>query len=459
MASSSRVRTVYTCSECGQESAKWAGRCPECNAWNTFVERSVHPATPAMGRARPTNGAAPPPVRMSDLSGEEYPRVEIGISEFDRVLGGGIVPGSLILIGGDPGIGKSTLILQAAARVATRERSVLYVSGEESAHQIRLRSRRLGIGGDQIFLLTETNLTDALNAADRIAPDLVIVDSIQTVYAPELQNAPGSVAQLRECTMRLMQWAKRSATPVFVIGHVTKEGEIAGPRLLEHIVDVVLYLEGERFSSYRLLRGVKNRFGAVSEVGVFEMLGDGLACVENPSEVFLAEREQGAIGSVIVPTVEGSRPVLVEIQALASPSAIPTPRRTASGIEFTRLLLIAAVLTKRAGVRLSDQDLIVNVVGGLKVNEPAADLGVALAIASSFRDEPLPGDMIALGEIGLSGELRSISHLEQRLSEAEKLGFRCALIPRTALRRGKPSTRLELIAAESLREAMERATG
>jgi DNA repair protein RadA/Sms len=460
MAAASKVRTVYTCNECGLESAKWAGRCPECNDWNTFVERTVSPATPAMGRARPANGAAaPPPIRMSDLSGEEYPRVEVGISEFDRVLGGGIVPGSLILIGGDPGIGKSTIVAQVAAKVATGERSVLYVSGEESAHQIKLRSRRLGITGEQVFLLTETNLTDALNAADRIQPDLLIVDSIQTVFAPELQNAPGSVAQLRECTMRLMQWAKRSATPVFVIGHVTKEGEIAGPRLLEHIVDVVLYLEGERFSNYRLLRGVKNRFGAVSEVGVFEMLGSGLACVENPSEVFLAEREQGAIGSVIVPTVEGSRPLLVEIQALASPSAIPTPRRTASGIEFTRLLLIAAVLTKRAGIRLSDQDLIVNVIGGLKVNEPAADLGVALAIASSYRDEPLPGDMIALGEIGLSGELRSISHLDQRLAEAEKLGFRSALIPRTALRRGKPQTKLQIIAAESVREAMERATG
>ncbi|MGE0540438.1 MAG: DNA repair protein RadA [Dehalococcoidia bacterium] len=460
MASAAKVRTVYTCSECGQESARWAGRCPECNAWNTFVERTTSPATPAMGRARPaSNAAAPPPIRMSDLSGEEYPRVEVGISEFDRVLGGGIVPGSLILIGGDPGVGKSTVVMQAAAKVATGERSVLYVSGEESAHQIKLRSRRLGITGEQVFLLTETNLTDALNAADRIQPDLLVIDSIQTVFAPELQNAPGSVAQLRECTMRLMQWAKRSATPVFVIGHVTKEGEIAGPRLLEHIVDVVLYLEGERFSSYRLLRGVKNRFGAVSEVGVFEMLGSGLACVENPSEVFLAEREQGAIGSVIVPTVEGSRPVLVEIQALASPSAIPTPRRTSSGIEFTRLLLIAAVLTKRAGIRLSDQDLIVNVVGGLKVSEPAADLGVALAIASSYRDEPLPGDMIALGEIGLSGELRSISHLDQRLAEAEKLGFRSALIPRTALRRGKPSTRLQIIAADSLREAMEAVTG
>jgi len=375
--------------------------------------------------------------------------------EFDRVLGGGIVPGSLILIGGDPGIGKSTLVAQVAALIATGERSVLYVSGEESAHQLKLRSRRLGISGEQVFLLTETNLTDALNAADRIQPDLLIIDSIQTVYAPELQNAPGSVAQLRECTMRLMQWAKRAGTSAFIIGHVTKEGEIAGPRLLEHIVDVVLYLEGERFSSYRLLRGVKNRFGAVSEVGVFEMLGTGLAGVENPSEVFLAERQEGAIGSVIVPTVEGSRPMLVEVQALASPSAIPTPRRTASGIEFTRLLLIAAVLTKRAGIRLSDQDLIVNVVGGLKVNEPAADLGVALAIASSYRDAVLPGDLVAIGEIGLSGELRSVGHLDRRLAEAEKLGFRSALLPRVALRRGTPPTGLKLIAADTLRGALD----
>ncbi|MGH2588837.1 MAG: ATPase domain-containing protein, partial [Dehalococcoidia bacterium] len=275
MASGSKVRTVYVCNECGLESAKWAGRCPECNAWNTFVERTAQPATPAMGRVRAVaaNGNAPPPVRMSDLTGDEYPRVVVGISEFDRVLGGGIVPGSLILIGGDPGVGKSTLVTMVAARVATGERSVLYVSGEESAHQIKLRSRRLGVSGEQVYLLTETNLTDALNAADRLSPDMLIVDSIQTVFAPELQNAPGSVAQLRECTLRLMQWAKRSATPVFIVGHVTKEGEIAGPRLLEHIVDVVLYLEGERFSSYRLLRGVKNRFGAVSEVGVFEMLG------------------------------------------------------------------------------------------------------------------------------------------------------------------------------------------
>lgn len=456
MATSPKIRTVFVCSECGLEAPRWAGRCPECNAWNTLAERTVRPSTPAMGRAQAANPNAAAPVRMADLATDEFPRLVVGMPEFDRVLGGGIVPGSLVLVGGDPGIGKSTLVAQIASLIATGEQSVLYVSGEESAHQIKLRSRRLGISGERVYLLTETNLTDALAAADRLQPDLLVVDSIQTVFAPELQNAPGSVAQLRECTLRLMQWAKRSATPTFLIGHVTKEGEIAGPRLLEHIVDVVLYLEGERFSSYRLLRGVKNRFGAVSEVGVFEMGERGLLGVENPSEVFLAERQEGAIGSAIVPAVEGSRPLLVEVQALASPSAIPTPRRTAAGVEFTRLLLIAAVLTKRAGVRLSDQDLIVNVVSGMKVNEPAADLAVALALASSYRDAVLPGDMVAIGEIGLSGELRSVSHLERRLNEAEKLGFRAALIPRAALRRGKPATRLELITADTLREALER---
>ena len=454
MAERVKMRAVFVCQECGQESLKWQGRCPECQAWNTLAERtvSVRP-TPAMGRGR-TNGPAAAPVELSAVSGEAYPRVVVGMPEFDRVLGGGIVPGSLVLIGGDPGIGKSTLLLQVAARIATGEQRVLYASGEESAHQLKLRAARLGIPGERLFLLTETNLAEALGHADQIQPDLVIVDSIQTVYTPDLQNAPGSVAQLRECTMRLMQWAKAGTVPVFIVGHVTKEGEIAGPRLLEHIVDVVLYLEGERFSSYRLLRGVKNRFGAVSEVGVFEMLGRGLAGVENPSEIFLAERQEGAIGSVIVPTIEGSRPVLVEVQALTSPTSLSLPRRTANGIDFSRLLLLTAVLTKRAGVRLSDQDVIVNVVGGLKIQEPAADLGVALAIASSHRDALLPGDIVALGELGLSGELRSVSHLERRLAEAERLGFARCVLPRVALRRGRPQTSLDLVPVETLRDAL-----
>ncbi|MBI2760676.1 MAG: DNA repair protein RadA [Chloroflexi bacterium] len=456
MAERLKTRAVFVCQECGQETLKWQGRCPECQAWNTLAERTVTVSkpTPAMGRER-SNGPAVAPILLSAVESEAYPRLESGISEFDRVLGGGIVPGSLVLIGGDPGVGKSTLLGSVAGAIATGDRRVLYVSGEESGHQLKLRASRMGIRGDQVYLLTETNLPEALRHADEIQPDLVIIDSIQTVYSPELQNATGSVAQLRECTMRIMQWAKAGSVPVFIVGHVTKEGEIAGPRILEHIVDVVLYLEGERFSSYRLLRGVKNRFGAVSEVGVFEMVGSGLIPVDNPSEIFLAERQDGAIGSVIVPAVEGSRPMLLEIQALTSPTSMSMPRRIANGIEFSRLLMLTAVLTKRAGIRLSDQDVIVNVVGGLKVQEPAADLGVALAIASSHRDARMPGDMIALGEIGLSGELRSVGHLDRRLSEAERLGFTRCLLPRAALRRGRPQTTLDLVAVDTLHQALD----
>lgn len=456
MAERAKMRAVFVCQECGNETLKWQGRCPECQAWNTLAERvvTVRP-TPAMGRPH-SDGPMAAPVRLAEVSGEAYPRITAGVGEFDRVLGGGIVPGSLVLIGGDPGMGKSTLLLQTAARIATGDQRVLYISGEESAHQLKLRASRLGISGEQLYLLTETNLTEALHHADRLQPDLVIVDSIQTVYAPEIPNAPGSVAQLRECTLKLMQWAKAGSVPVFLVGHVTKEGEIAGPRLLEHIVDVVLYLEGERFSTYRLLRSVKNRFGAISEVGVFEMRESGLVGVDNPSEIFLAERQEGAIGSVIVPTLEGSRPVLVEVQALTSPTSLSLPRRVANGIEFSRLLLLTAVLTKRAGVRLADQDVIVNVTGGLKVQEPAADLGVALAIASSHRDVRLPGDIVALGEVGLSGELRSVGHLDRRLAEAKRLGFAGAVLPRVALRRGRPQTQLDLLPVDTLREALER---
>ena len=456
MAVQPKSKTMFVCQECGQESLRWQGRCPECQAWNTLEERTVSAgrATPALGRER-TNGSGHTPVELTAVSGEAFPRLETGVSEFDRVLGGGIVAGSLVLIGGDPGVGKSTLLLQVAGQVAGDERRVLYVSGEESSHQLKLRADRLGLRGANVFLLTETNLPEALLHADHMQPDLLIVDSIQTIYAPGLQNAPGSIVQLRECTMRLMQWAKSGAVPVFIIGHVTKEGEIAGPRLLEHIVDVVLYLEGERFSSYRLLRGVKNRFGAVSEVGVFEMAGKGLEPVANPSEIFLAERAEGAIGSVIVPAIEGSRPMLLEVQALTSPTPMAMPRRVANGIDTSRLLLLSAVLTKRAGLKLSDQDVIVNVTGGMRIQEPAADLAVALAIASSHHDHRIPGDLVALGEIGLSGELRSVSHLERRLNEAERLGFKTCIVSQVALRRGRPATKLELLPVDTLRQAME----
>jgi DNA repair protein RadA/Sms len=358
-------------------------------------------------------------------------------------------------MGGDPGIGKSTLVLQVAENICAGGASVLYISGEESAHQLKLRAQRLGAVGKGLYLLNETNLDEALGAAATLGPALVIVDSIQTVYSSQVQNPAGSIAQLRECTMALMQWSKAANVPVIIVGHVTKEGDIAGPRLLEHIVDVVLYLEGERFSSYRLLRGVKNRFGAVSEIGVFEMAATGLRPVENPSEMFLAERAADCVGSIIAPTVEGSRPLLVEIQALTSPSPLSMPRRLAQGIDQSRLLLITAVLGKRAGLALGSQDVMVNVVGGLRIQEPAVDLAMALAIASSFRDRPLAPDIVAFGEIGLSGELRSCSHLERRLSEAAKLGFRGCILPESELRRGRPQTSLCLLPVRTLSDAVQ----
>jgi DNA repair protein RadA/Sms len=453
VAEAKKARTLFVCQECGLESLRWQGRCPECNAWNTFAERTVRPQ-PVM-KARAATGAEA--IEVAALSGNARPRLPLGIGEFDRVLGGGVVPGSLVLIGGDPGIGKSTLLLQVAAKIAESGKKVLYVSGEESAHQLKLRADRLGITGKRLYLLTETDIDEALATGERVEPDLVIVDSIQTVFSPELPNAPGTVVQLRESTLRIMRWSKSAHVPSFIVGHVTKEGEIAGPRLLEHLVDVVLYLEGERFSSYRLLRGVKNRYGATSEVGVFEMLSGGLQGVDNPSEIFLAERADGAIGSVIVPVLEGTRPMLVEVQALTSPSAAPMPRRSAHGLEMNRLLLITAVLAKRVRLKLHDQDVIANVAGGLRVQEPAADLGAALAITSSFKEIRLPGDLIALGEVGLSGELRSVPHLERRLSEAERLGFKQVVLPLSSARRVKGISSLTVHAAATLPEAIEKA--
>jgi DNA repair protein RadA/Sms len=446
-------RTIFACQECGFENAKWLGRCPDCSSWNTFVERT------AAGRPKAV-GPTTPPLELSRLPHDEEPRVAIGLPEFDRVLGGGVVPGSLALIGGDPGIGKSTLLLQVAS-LAAAGRPVLYLSGEESARQIKLRAARLGVVGDGLFILTETNLDAALQEAESLSPGLLIVDSIQTVHSEAAPQAPGSIVQLRQCTMDLMRWAKGTGVPTFIVGHVTKGGDIAGPRLLEHIVDVVLYLEGERFSNYRLLRSVKNRFGSIDEVGVFEMTGEGMAGVDNPSQAFIAERAgrdgQGAVGSVIVPTLEGSRPLLVEVQALTSPTAMPTPRRTTNGVDFNRLLLITAVLTRRVGLSLAGQDVIASVVGGLRVHEPACDLGLALAIVSSYRDKPIPPDLVALGEVGLSGELRSVSQLERRLLEAERLGFQRCLLPQSALARAGPKTKLELLPAATLREATKEA--
>jgi len=375
--------------------------------------------------------------------------------EFSRVLGGGIIPGSLVLVGGDPGIGKSTLLLQVSALMAEVLGKVLYVSGEESVHQMKMRAQRLGIATDQLYLLTETNLNLILEHIQELGPKAVIVDSIQTVYLDELDSTAGSISQVRECASRLMQVAKGGGVPIFLVGHVTKAGAIAGPKVLEHIVDTVLYLEGDRFHAYRLLRSVKNRFGATSEVGVFEMGSQGLIEVANPSEAFLAERLPNAAGSTIAVTLEGTRPLLVEVQALASTTSFGLPRRTANGVDFNRLLLLTAVLSKRVGLRLSDQDIFVNVVGGLKINEPAADLAIATAIASSFKSAPVAADLAIVGEIGLSGELRAVGQLSKRLNEAAKLGFRRCLVPKSFGRQEIASDGIEVVGVRSLTEALQ----
>ncbi len=379
-------------------------------------------------------------------------RFPLPLLEFNRVLGGGVVPGSLVLIAGDPGIGKSTLLLQVSALITQAQGNVVYVSGEETPRQIKLRAERLGMKGDKLYLLAETNLEVILNQIEQLSPSLVVIDSIQTVYRPELDTTPGSITQVRECTLQLMRWAKLSATPIFIAGHVTKDGAIAGPRVLEHIVDVVLYLEGEPFSSYRLLRCAKNRFGSTNEVGIFEMKKEGLVEVTDPSQALLSRRFSQAIGSVVVPTLEGSRPLLVEIQALTNPTSFGLPRRTANGVDFGRLLLITAVLSRRVGLKLGNQDIIANVTGGLRIGEPAADLGIALAIASSYRDMGVDPSLVAVGEVGLSGELRPVSQLERRVSEAARLGFKRCLVPKRGSQvRDKD---IELIPASTLREAI-----
>jgi DNA repair protein RadA/Sms len=450
-----KTTTRYVCQQCGSAQAKWMGRCPDCGEWNTLVETVVESRSARAGGMAAAQAARNQPRLLRDVAADGFTRISLAMGELDRVLGGGLVPGSLVLIGGDPGIGKSTLLLQASAVLAAAGGPVLYVSGEESAQQIKLRAARIGLDGDGLYVLTETNVEAILDHIQQLQPRLVVVDSIQTVYLDELDSAAGSVSQVRESAARLMQVAKGQNIPIFLIGHVTKTGMLAGPRVLEHIVDTVLYLEGDRFHAYRLLRCVKNRFGASSEVGVFEMQDVGMAEVTNPSEVFLAERLPNAAGSAIAVTLEGTRPLLVEIQALSSTTSFGNPRRTPNGIDFNRLLLLVAVLSKRVGVRLSDQDVFVNVVGGLRVSEPAADLAVACAIASSFRDVPVADDMAIIGEVGLSGELRAVSQLDARLKEAAKLGFSRCLVPRSRHLDKLKLPEIELLSARSLVQALE----
>jgi DNA repair protein RadA/Sms len=454
----SKSRTQFVCQQCGGTQPKWMGRCPDCGEWNSLIEVVEQKARPSEKSG--TGLPRAKPQRLTDIALSQVSRLPVEILEFARVMGGvpgGIVPGSLTLVGGDPGIGKSTLLMQLAASMATAACPVLYVSGEESVQQLKMRADRLCMSTEHLFLVTETDLDVIIGHIVEINPRLVVVDSIQTMYLDELTSAAGSISQVRECAARLQNLCKSSGVAVMLVGHVTKSGALAGPKVLEHIVDTVLYLEGDRFHTYRLLRSVKNRFGATSEVGVFEMRSDGMVEVANPSEAFLAERLVSAPGSAIAVTMEGTRPLLVEVQALTSTTSFGLPRRTPNGVDMNRLLLLAAVLQKRIGLKLGDQDVFVNVIGGLRIGEPAADLAIAVAIASSMRDMPVASDLAFIGEVGLSGELRAVSQLAARLNEAAKLGFRRCLVPksiRKARIESAPSG-LEVIGARSLSEAID----
>lgn len=449
-----KTHSKWICQQCGFVSTKSYGRCPDCGEWNTMVE-TIEAREPSVASSLAALAPRSEPQKISEIVTEGFQRMPVPMPELARVLGGGVVPGSLVLIGGEPGIGKSTLLLQMAAILAQSIGTVLYVSGEESVQQTKMRAERLGLQPNALYLLTETDLDQIIGNIERLKPKLVIIDSIQTVYIEELSSAAGSVSQVRESAARLMQVAKTTNIAIFVVGHVTKAGAIAGPRVLEHIVDTVLYLEGERFHSYRLLRSVKNRFGATSEVGVFEMTQEGMIEVENPSRAFLSERSPYAAGNAIAVTMEGTRPLLVEIQALTSATAFALPRRTPNGFDMGRLLLLTAVLSQRVGLKLFNQDVFVNVIGGLKIAEPAADLPVALAIASSFQDRPVAEDLVVIGEVGLSGELRTVSQAARRLNEAARLGFKRALVPSTLVKIKDKPEGIELLGARTLAEAMQ----
>ena len=449
-----KARTSWICQQCGAVSPAYLGKCPGCGDWHSMVETIEERAGSAVNRPRPR--ATLQPLAAISFDGEE--RVPVPIGELNRVLGGGLVRGSLVLVGGDPGIGKSTLILQVAGLLGSDRNPVVYVSAEESAQQIKLRADRLQVNPNHILIVSDTNLDVILATIEGISPAMVVIDSIQTVMLDEITSAAGSVSQVRECTSRLMQWAKPRNVPMFVIGHVTREGTIAGPRVLEHMVDAVLYLEGERFHQYRILRAVKNRFGSTDEVGVFEMADRGLREVQNPSEVFLAERSEIAPGSTVAVTMEGTRPILVEVQALATPTAFGLPRRSANGLDTSRLQLLVAVLQKRVGLNLGSQDVYANVVGGLRVLEPAVDLAVAVAIASSLRERPVDRNAVIIGEVGLSGELRSVNRLDRRLSEAARMGFTHMIVPAgTGKATGEAPNGIKIVHCKTAAEAIEAA--
>ena len=444
-------KTIYLCQNCGYESGKWMGQCPGCKEWNTFVEETVSKTERTNARSMREEKS---PVTLSGISLEDESRMNSGMKELDRVLGGGIVRGSLVLVGGDPGIGKSTLLLQVCRNLTDQKRKVLYISGEESLAQIKMRAKRIGEFGESLYLLCETNLEVIRKAIEKMRPEVVVIDSIQTMYQEEISSAPGSVSQVRESTSILMQIAKGMNITIFIVGHVTKEGVVAGPRVLEHMVDTVLYFEGDRHAVYRILRGVKNRFGSTNEIGVFEMRTEGLAEVENPSEFMLNGRPEDASGSVVACSMEGTRPILIEIQALICQSNLGIPRRTAAGTDYNRVNLLMAVLEKRAGLHLSSCDAYINIAGGIKMNEPAIDLGIILAIVSSYKDKVIDEKTIVFGEVGLSGEVRAISMAEQRIMEAKILGFQRVIYPKVCENERTRIKGIELVGVSNVREAI-----
>lgn len=452
----SKVKSRFVCQKCGYETLKWLGRCPDCGSWNTLVEERVQESAPGKGQTLPKE--APLSILSADARPDE--RFSSGFSELDRVLGGGIVPGSVVLVAGDPGIGKSTLLLQLADRVASQGFTVLYVSGEESSRQVSLRARRLGLGSEKLMVVSETNMEAIEQHVTQVQPNLMVIDSIQTMWVPQLESSPGSVSQIRESAAQLVRMAKLSGCAIFVVGHVTKSGVIAGPRVLEHMVDTVLYFEGERNHSFRILRGVKNRFGSTNEIGIFEMGDSGLAQVMNPSAFFLSDRASAVQGVAVAASMEGTRPILVEIEALVTRSTYGNPRRVAIGVDYNRVAIILAVLEKRVGLFVSGEDVYVSVAGGLKLDDPASDLAVASAIASSFRGHPISASSVLIGEIGLTGELRSVSRIEPRIMEAARLGFKRCIIPCRNLRTAKAlSAQLEILGAETVSQALEYTEG
>ena len=443
-------KSIYFCQNCGHEESKWLGQCPMCKEWNTFVEEKVTTAKQGAIKEKKETRI----VTLTSISTDDDERMQTGIRELDRVLGGGIVPGSLVLVGGDPGIGKSTLLLQVCQKLAAMSKKILYISGEESLKQIKLRANRMGEFTESLYLLCETNLDISRSVIEQQKPDMVVIDSIQTMYNEEVGSAPGSVSQVRESTNILMQLAKGLNISTFIVGHVTKEGTVAGPRVLEHMVDTVLYFEGDRHASYRILRSVKNRFGSTNEIGVFEMQKSGLVEVENPSEFMLSGKPENASGSVVACAMEGTRPMLMEIQALVCRTNFGMPRRTAAGLDYNRVNLLMAVLEKRVGLPLSSYDAYVNIAGGIKMNEPAADLGIVIAIASSYKNKPVSEDTIVFGEVGLSGEVRAVTMPEQRVAEAKKLGFKTCVVPEVSVKSIGRVEGIGVIGVRSVNQAM-----